>query len=805
MSKRRTTYARAATIIGVVSLMMWLVVLGGCFGSVDDLFYDVAIRVSTSFLPRSDERLLLVECDAVGADDTLTDVVDRLRELDPIAIGISFPVAKSTQRLIGQTEMPVLFVESGSRPAFETGNRIRRHLAIHEGETSLEARLVRAVGSGIQLPTGPFGISFRGSQNSLPLIAANDVLSGKLVREIVADRVVLIGWTDETISPRLATATSGRGGMSLLEIRGHVVETLLAGDAIRTVGWPIQLLIVSLAAALGYLCGHTFRWRWALTIAVVAIVALGVVAGVLLCWQQLWIPCAPLFTALFLSVVIASLYGAQQENAALRRGRTSQLAGEWGLTARSERSWEDIAELLHQLIDVDKMVLLDVPIDSVHARVVYTKGVVESQIKERRRDRKRSPYQECVENGGPTRLDRHFLQPMAGEDQYMVPLIHEGEVVGFLMAGVPTDRLRKDNMLCRLSRSAPEIAALMAPMRSTASADQFPVSDSETHRPALAVYDLFGRMEMMNVNMATLFRKRGIDSDSARLFETLKALLDVDDREVNRLLSTVVLDGEFVACSVKTPVSDSRSILKITPIHKPATPFDIEAIGVALFPARGLSGAQASDANYAERIGQPALVNAARLWGQTQSTLPDTHNDDSMENGRPARAAKPRTIAAHQLRDGLSAIAGELEDGEWKLDIAGSMLLSGVAVESKLVSSTLNEILRLMVDDLPDKSTLSVSHVESEAHLQIELRATRRVESQNGKPADHKSQNPEDLKKLHALQDELQCSGSRLSINRTPFEIMALLTLPKILELAKPGIGATERSDTGDANPQEVS
>ena len=243
-----------------------------------------------------------------------------------------------------------------------------------------------------EIPFGAFRVRFRGGPSCIPHVTDSDVLRNSLVPELISNRSVLIGWAPAENAIRMATPTSWNVGLTPLEYRGHALETLLANDSIRTPNGLIRLCLPILLALFGYSMGRTFRLRWTITIAVVAVVTFGGASWILLLWQHLWIPSAPLAASFFAATTVAAFIRVKLQQVELRRSRTSQLASDLAIRLQSKCSWQDVTNLISHFVEWDRMVLMELPSGMDHLRVVWADKCNKHDIAEKRRDIMRSPY-----------------------------------------------------------------------------------------------------------------------------------------------------------------------------------------------------------------------------------------------------------------------------------------------------------------------------------------------------------------------------------------------------------------------------
>lgn len=823
-----TTSKRELFVVAVGALIVWCAAELGALSALDDWMYDQVVGVQSHVRSRSHPVFLVyVDRSAAGNDPThISRIVDQLRTLEARGVGLTMMVPKGTWK--STATFPV--VTPGRTVSHQLLHPRRGVHRWHVGlpataapniVCSLESVLAEAVMDRRSVAKGLYRVGFRGGPQCIPFVTGKDVLGGVLVRELVAGKTVLMGWSPDFNEPLLATPTSGETGMSLLEFRGNALETLLLQDAAQIPAWQMRLLLLCCAILIGNVIGRNFRLWWTTIIAVVAFVAYGGVAWFLLLWQQLWIPSAPLAAGFTLAGVLASMVRVRQAHTEMRRSRTSQLGSELALALESDYGWSDVAGFVHQFVDPERMVLLELPAGLAHLRVVHSENCEVDDIHEQRRDIMRAPYHVASERGDLIRLEkRPFFETQNDEAQFLLPFLHGGEVVGFMAISIAKARLAQNiDFERRMSRLTQELGTLIA-RRQIESTAHLPSALTEETSPnrqesPLAVYDLFGRLEMMNAPMIALCETMGLSVTDRSLFDLVACLLD--DRnfdETRRRLGRVIIDGQNVMTQVSLPEFDVSPTLRISPISKPSSAFNVEAICVAVLNPTSLRGIQHSKEELAERMMQPVLRNAARIWSHTKNSLSDieaeqtsgTHsqskrdvqdetnpnivtrtevfpnpnaeapskgnNDQKGQTERSADAIDLLYRTQKRLKEPMSRRAIQLQ-------IRCAETASLVAVQQELLGSVFELVVELLIARTPRGSQITVECEDSEPNLFIRFfnEVTQHNKFRNGMQ-DQSLAKCQPMARLKVLQNNLAATGSRLQVLSLGDEILVTIELP---------------------------
>jgi len=102
-------------------------------------------------------------------------------------------------------------------------------------------------------------ISFLGGPGTLASFSIADVLEDKIPIEKVRDKIVLIGGTAEILRDSFHTPFSVKGDFPGVEIHGHILEGLLAGELPREISGPVWCCCCLLLAGFGAILSGRLR------------------------------------------------------------------------------------------------------------------------------------------------------------------------------------------------------------------------------------------------------------------------------------------------------------------------------------------------------------------------------------------------------------------------------------------------------------------------------------------------------------------------------------------------------------------
>jgi response regulator RpfG family c-di-GMP phosphodiesterase len=183
-----------------------------------------------------------------GDDLALYDAIGRAGGAT-LATSISLPDGR-TNVLGGDELLAQIRSRAGAADLPNDRGAIVRRYPERAGQLPSIAVVAAARISGRPLPASAFEdgharIDFRGGLNAFPTISFGDLLAGRVPRERLRGKIVLVGATAPALQDSHATATSGSAKMAGVEVQAHALWTALHGNPLRDA--PPWLAFVSMA------------------------------------------------------------------------------------------------------------------------------------------------------------------------------------------------------------------------------------------------------------------------------------------------------------------------------------------------------------------------------------------------------------------------------------------------------------------------------------------------------------------------------------------------------------------------------
>jgi adenylate cyclase len=197
-------------------------------------------------------------------------------------------------------------------------------------------------------------LDFRGGERPFPTVGLTALLEGRVPREMLAGRMVLVGVTAESVKDQLAVPIARRSGESQHGVTVHgaladqLVRMALDGDApLRVLPDAAELAFIVACAVASAALGWNVRGRWrsaaGSAVAVAAIAGLAFAAFV---GASLWIPVVAGAWAWALAAFLCAVYASQFESA--QRATALSLFGRYVPRRVAEDIWARREELLSE-------------------------------------------------------------------------------------------------------------------------------------------------------------------------------------------------------------------------------------------------------------------------------------------------------------------------------------------------------------------------------------------------------------------------------------------------------------------------
>ena len=593
-------------IVGIVLLLNTL----GVFKATDHALHDFLRRLGSQSSLEKHVLLVYTSDDNRIASKQLEPLLERILRYEPKRIGIvpdgilrdGSSIARfgsADNLVIGQRLDQILQPENQNEASptrdFKTGYTDLHFTdqALYRDATprvnrmgqqwfSFEAELARtSLPSDSSIPDGQFGIQFDSGSDSLPNLSADEILSGNVISELIENKIVLIGAAQDS-SYGLVTPSQVRDTrMNRLEVRGHIVETLLQQNAIFPVGLLAGAILIALIVLALSPIPRQFRGRW---FVVVWMLSLGV--GLMLCtaslfWFSRYLPVSAILFAITLSFGAILYQRFQILNSITEYWRLMlEVNSTQSKVLEQDQLWNSISDSVYQMCYPTRLVIMELEPGATHMSIVKTTHCEESEINEKRRDIQRSPFKEILEQGRPTQAhSRSFYHPAGNRDEieFLIPLSDQGRTLGLMVLGMDANDLQRwQDFGNFLEQFSDEVSQLIVDHRSHHQRSQS--SQTKLHKfqtlpeqrkynaiemqkrsslnqvaqieqafesseNALAICDIFGHIKKRNSRLVRFLQDAQITISSTSCVEMMASISGLDIEDCRRAFRQAIIEG----------------------------------------------------------------------------------------------------------------------------------------------------------------------------------------------------------------------------------------------------------------------
>lgn len=460
--------------------------------------------------------------------------------------------------------------------------------------------ILAATGSG-PLAVGSFVPDLRFAADQLPAITAQRIEDEGIVPELGAGKIALIGYASNPFLQSLSVPGHSEA-MSLLRYEGLVINAVVEKATLFSPGPVLRIGMLGVIAVLMAVVLQPLPLRSGVALFVVLILGELAVSGGLLAFLATWPPLAEL-----LMLQIGLFLGVYRSKAATEsRQLKDLLSSTSGKLQRRTRPanvlqtneyWAFIARLVDQTLHLNRTIFLErVPGDHRVKEIIALRCSV-SDIDEMRRDYERTPYTTAIAAGGAIEVERYLSAVATSERQFLVPLVFGGEVMGFWAFGIEEHTLaRIPDLHGVVNQIADQVATLLYQRKvwkekvaqHNSSWDRF-FEDSNfaayrelnqsvllmeqrlsslehifaAQSSAAILYDLFGRVVLLNQRMSELLAPAGIAPYKLTLTDFVTAVTGHPVDEIRTLVRYLIIDQLPISLPVTLPSHpEHRFVLK---------------------------------------------------------------------------------------------------------------------------------------------------------------------------------------------------------------------------------------------------
>lgn len=640
-----------------LSLVFWLVGQFGFLSSINGWIYELTSYLSVS--PAVSDRVLIVNvADEHDHPDYWNLLLDKLEAYQPTEIVLPYPAIntpKNRQSLIyGQAlSEQSNNISEGVRtvandiPRPELGIYRYYDLSAFQGSSlnHLGKTLTQAVRPDISLPER-FMLSPRLFEEGLPQVNSEALVKNRVHPKLVAGKLVFLQRQPDKNLPGIhISILHGELQLSATEYHALGVHTLLSEQGVK----PIHsLVLVLLLVFYGLVCLIIYRNapKGDLLIScLILMITLAVLQAAK--FFLLWCPPAELFLLQVSAAIISHRLRLNQE----KQSVDNFLLVHQTLIKKhihntsfldTDEHWNQLIALVNQTLQLNRLIFLERIKGDHRVREVASLHCSINDIKEMRRDYERTPYSTAIELNQPLLLDRPYLEHAPeNEQQVLVPLVFVGEVMGFWAFGIQKDTLAEiSGFTSIVDDYGKQIAELLyhrqqwqqdkekksrffyryLSLRHTSvrfrQLKQFIESQHrrqalyegllESSHNAVLLYDLFGRVTIINPTMEALLQENDLPPFELTALDMLTRLTKIEPGHSRQLLQEVIQQERDLTLLVD--LADAYYELKVSALlvkeeqelgYNSSEPFSVQGI---LFELKEMRSAKEKEQYHARLV-----------------------------------------------------------------------------------------------------------------------------------------------------------------------------------------------------------
>ncbi len=541
-----------------------------------DLLALGAKQVVFTIVPEGDPRVLeaLLRNPKVVVG---SDIVPDPERSDSERFNLPESLAALALPAVADTPEPLLGVHRYQRYSYNVGNRT---------VPSIEALAATRVGVAVPAE-GRYLVNFAGSGKNFPRAKLWQAAQGRLTKEVVADRVVLIGIGLERFHRSVVTPiTDTTREVSKLEFHGYALDSLLNRSSIASLPPFAKALMLLAVWLVFYIVAQPMNFRTMTITATLMVAGLVAIAWLSLTTLQLHIPVLGAILVIGTTLVSIAQRKAQHHDRELELlVNTVNVANDHRLNLQAvpqgEDFWPYAMGMVDQAVPITRAVLFErVPGTSTMRPVQYLR-CTEGALMSAPPDLGEPPYALAFQTGELVDISSSVKAFPGEEHRYVSPLVSDGQAVGCLAFGTggrAEERatvLRAVSVLCkRLSEMMSEsqqrtaraaagtptyvrtyltdrrndsIQALSAHLQFAHRYGSFLEAVLNRLESPTLVYDLFGRPLFANSGMKSLLAQaRGSADGSFAASEVIEQVCGISGDEARLALCSLSIEGHAI-------------------------------------------------------------------------------------------------------------------------------------------------------------------------------------------------------------------------------------------------------------------
>lgn len=469
------------------------------------------------------------------------------------------------------------------------GNLVRNRENSHElGGVRYPALEVLAAEGVKPVSGGTFTPDLRPAPERLPVLSLQRIMGEGVVPEVAKDKIAVIGFAADPLL-KSVSIPGHAGAMSLLHYESLVIDAVAGRATIYSPGPALRTGMLALITLLIVFVLQPLALRAGMILLITATLGELVLSGALLGLLATWPPLTELVIlqlGIFFGVyrVKATKEGQQlREILSATTGKLQRRTRPANILQTSEH-WAFIARLVDQTLNLNRTIFLErIPEDHRVREIIALRCGV-SDIDEMRRDYERTPYTTAIAANGTIEVERYLSSVDVAERQFLTPLVFGGEVMGFWAFGIEEHHLA---LIPDLHRAVNEIADQVANLLYQRKIWQAQAAKAErswdrifedgnvaayrelnqsvllmeqrlssleqifgTQSNAAILYDLFGRVVVLNPCMTALLATSGIAPYQLTVTDFVAQISGQPINNIRSLIRYLVIERQPISLPV---------------------------------------------------------------------------------------------------------------------------------------------------------------------------------------------------------------------------------------------------------------
>ncbi len=476
---------------------------------------------------------------------------------------------------------------------------------------SLEAVAANRVAGIDEDPWTPglFRVNFNGKTNGFPKTTADRILSGDLFSGQIRDKIVIVGFAESYYDIGVHTPVTPESSISMPEFNAHALDTLIHDKLIVEPSPQLTGLILLLIIFIGVLIYRISSFQFFSWLMIPSALLFLLAAWKLFVYFNVWLPLSQILAAHFLIFLYLcrNFTVSHEKSTQEMLVKTSAKLQDRVLPEsfyEIKEHWDQVVVMVNQTLNLSRTIFLEKIPGDQRIREVKALNCTLSDIHEKRRDYRRTPYSNAIKENRPIRLKKYsFLKhPHKDEEQYLVPLMFGGRVLGFWFLGVESANISKmDDFQFRIVHYADQISELLYRRELRMRQNRIEkrrirrylklLPESDVYRElnssitllerrltllekvfdgigaSVILYDLFGRVLHANRNMAELMETSGFLIYQMTASDFLSAVTNLTLEDIRSLIRNTIFDRKpFTLTATLESAPGKTFMINIRPV-----------------------------------------------------------------------------------------------------------------------------------------------------------------------------------------------------------------------------------------------